>query len=97
MSKSKNKKGTYKKPVSPIQKQSIPNLNTKQEIDLCLVMIVKDEEDTMEKCIRAVSPFIKYWVIVDTGSSDNTKEVITKTMGELNIPGELHERPWVNF
>ena len=85
MSKSKNKKGAYKKPVYPIQKQSIPinipNLNAKQEIDLCLVMIVKDEEDTMEKCIRAVSPFIKYWVIVDTGSSDNTKEVITKTMG----------------
>ena len=101
MSKNKKKKGTYQKPVSSIQKQSIPinipNLNAKQEIDLCLVMIVKNEEDTMERCLRAVSPFIKYWVIVDTGSTDNTKEVINKTMEELGIPGELHERPWVNF
>jgi glycosyltransferase involved in cell wall biosynthesis len=72
-------------------------VNAKQEIDLCLVMIVKDEEDTMERCLRAVSPYIKYWVIVDTGSKDNTIEVINKTMKELDIPGELHERPWVNF
>jgi glycosyltransferase involved in cell wall biosynthesis len=101
MSKNKKKSGEYKKMTPPPQKKSIPinipNLNAKQEIDLCLVMIVKDEEDTMERCLKAVSPYIKYWVIVDTGSSDNTKEVITKTMEELNIPGELHERPWVNF
>jgi glycosyltransferase involved in cell wall biosynthesis len=100
MSKSKNKKA-YQQPASPVQKQSIPinipNLNAKQEIDLCLVMIVKNEGDTMERCLRAVSPYIKYWVIVDTGSEDNTKEVINKTMEELGIPGELHERPWVNF
>jgi glycosyltransferase involved in cell wall biosynthesis len=101
MSKSKKKKGSYQKMSSPIQKKSIPinnpNLNSKQIIDLCLVMIVKDEEDTMERCLRAVAPYIKYWVIVDTGSKDSTKEVITKTMEELGIPGELHERPWVNF
>ena len=101
MSKNKTKKGGYKKISSPIQKKSIPinmaSPNAKQEIDLCLVMIVKDEEDTMERCLKAVSQYIKYWVIVDTGSSDNTKEVINKTMDELGIPGELHERPWVNF
>jgi len=101
MSKNKKKKGTYQRMGSPLQKKSIPinipNLNAKQEIDLCLVMIVKDEEDTMERCLKAVSPYIKYWVIVDTGSKDRTKEVIVETMAELNIPGELHERPWVNF
>jgi glycosyltransferase involved in cell wall biosynthesis len=69
----------------------------KQEISLCLVMIVKDEEDTMEKCLKSVSPYISYWVIVDTGSKDKTIEVIHKTMSELGIPGELHERSWVNF
>lgn len=101
MSKNKKKSGGYKKMTSPVQKKSIPinmvSPNAKQEIDLCLVMIVKDEEDTMERCLKAVSPYIKYWVIVDTGSTDNTKEVINKTMEELGIPGELHERPWVNF
>jgi glycosyltransferase involved in cell wall biosynthesis len=68
-----------------------------QLIDICLVMIVKDEEDSIEKCIRNVAPYISYWVIVDTGSQDKTKEVIRETMDNLGIPGELHERPWVNF
>ena len=100
MSKNKMKK---KSPVpmssmtSPVAMKS-PLYNTeKQEISLCLVMIVKDEEDTMERCLKAVAPYIKYWVIVDTGSTDKTKEVIKATMDDLGIPGELHERPWVNF
>jgi len=70
---------------------------TKQTCTMCLVMIVKDEEDTIKKCLTAVSPYISYWVIVDTGSKDNTIKVINETMEELGISGELHERPWVNF
>jgi glycosyltransferase involved in cell wall biosynthesis len=62
---------------------------------VCLNMIVKDEAEVIEKCLSSVKPLIDYWVIVDTGSSDNTKMVIQKTM--KGIPGELHERPWVNF
>jgi glycosyltransferase involved in cell wall biosynthesis len=69
----------------------------KQSATMCLVMIVKDEEDTIEKCLQSVAPYISYWVIVDTGSKDNTLEVIKTTMANLGIPGELHERPWVNF
>ena len=38
---------------------------------------------------------IDYWVIVDTGSKDGTQEIIREFMSD--IPGELHERPWVNF
>jgi glycosyltransferase involved in cell wall biosynthesis len=70
---------------------------TKQNCTMCLVMIVKDEEDTIKRCLTAVSPYISHWVIVDTGSSDNTISVINETMSELGIPGELHQRPWVNF
>lgn len=70
---------------------------TKQICTMCLVMIVKDEEDTIRKCLTSVAPYISYWVIVDTGSSDDTIRVIKETMDEFCIPGELHERPWVNF
>ena len=68
-----------------------------QPCTMCLVMIVRDEEDNIKKCLTSVSPYISYWVIVDTGSKDNTIQVIKETMDELGIPGELHERPWVNF
>jgi glycosyltransferase involved in cell wall biosynthesis len=100
MSKSKKKAVPMGK-IKPIT-ASMPNLSSKprsdkQEISLCLVMIVKDEEDTIAKCLKSVAPYISYWVIVDTGSKDNTISVIHQTMEELGIQGELHERPWVNF
>lgn len=60
-------------------------------------MIVRDEEDTIERCIDSVAKYISYWVIVDTGSVDKTKEKIHEVMGKYNIPGELHESEWVDF
>lgn len=97
MNKSNKKQAVPMGKIKPIT-STMPNLKSnKQEISLCLVMIVKDEEDTISKCLRAVAPYISHWVIVDTGSKDNTIKVINETMAELAIPGELHERPWVNF
>ncbi len=58
-------------------------------------MIVKNESPVIRRCLRSVKPLIDYWVIVDTGSDDGTQEII---QGEMKgIPGELHERPWVDF
>ncbi|MDN3504731.1 MAG: glycosyltransferase [Rhabdochlamydiaceae bacterium] len=62
---------------------------------ICLNMIVKDEAKVMERCLKSLKPLIDYWVIVDTGSTDGTQEVIKEFMKD--IPGELHERPWKNF
>jgi len=95
--KASKKKAVPMGKVKPITSSITGPISNKQEISLCLVMIVKDEEDTIERCLKAVSPYISYWVIVDTGSSDDTIKVIRETMNSLDIPGELHERPWVNF
>ena len=66
-----------------------------QKQTICLNMIVKDEATVIERCLKSVKPLIDYWVIVDTGSTDVTKEIIKEYMQD--VPGELHERPWVNF
>jgi len=58
-------------------------------------MIVKNEAHCIERCLNSVKPFIDYWVICDTGSTDNTKEVIKNCLKD--IPGELHEHKWEDF
>lgn len=68
------------------------NLNKKT---LCLVMIVRNESKVIKRCLDRVKDKIDYWVIVDTGSDDNTIEIIRETLKD--IQGELHQKEWVNF
>jgi hypothetical protein len=42
---------------------------------LSLCMIVKDEESTLKRCLESVEGIFDEIVVVDTGSSDRTKEV----------------------
>jgi len=73
--------------------QSIYAEKSKQTI--CLSMIVKNEAHVIERCLNSVKPIIDSWVIMDTGSTDGTQEVIQKCLE--GIPGELHNRPWIDF
>lgn len=69
----------------------------KKKPTICLTMIVKNESETIKRCIDSVKDHIDYWVICDTGSTDGTQDLIKEIMDEYKIPGELHERPWVDF
>jgi Glycosyl transferase family 2 len=62
---------------------------------VCLSMIVKNEAPVIERCLRSVKPYIHAWAISDTGSSDGTQDIVRRFMADL--PGELIERPWVDF
>ncbi len=47
-----------------------------KSISLC--MIVRDEEDVIERCLKSVRDIADEIIIVDTGSKDNTKEIVSK-------------------
>ncbi|HKE80934.1 MAG TPA: glycosyltransferase [Solirubrobacteraceae bacterium] len=58
-------------------------------------MIVRDEAQVIQRCLRSVQGLIDCWVICDTGSTDETPELIGSVLE--GIPGDLHRRRWVNF
>ena len=62
-------------------------------IGLC--MIVKNEAAVVARCLQSVLPLIHSWTVVDTGSTDNTQQVVQDVLGHL--PGRVHQRPWVDF
>lgn len=62
-----------------------------------LCMIVKNESHIILECLNSVYKYIDYWVICDTGSTDNTKQIITDFFKEKGIPGEIHDHEWKNF
>ena len=66
---------------------------------LCLNMIVKNESHIIKNTLIKLLNKVKfdYWVISDTGSTDNTKELITEFFKEVNIPGELYDDEWTDF
>ncbi|MBJ8348156.1 glycosyltransferase [Antrihabitans sp. YC2-6] len=65
------------------------------EPTICLCMIVKNEARVIERCLSSVRHLIDSWVISDTGSTDGTQDLIRRALAD--VPGELHEDPWVNF
>ena len=58
-------------------------------------MIVRDESPVIGRCLESVKPLIDAWVICDTGSTDDTIEVIERSLSK--IPGRIHHRPWRDF
>lgn len=60
-------------------------------------MIVCNESHVILWTLENVLPHIKYWVIVDTGSTDTTPQLIEFFFALHKIPGELHRRPWKHF
>jgi glycosyltransferase involved in cell wall biosynthesis len=62
-------------------------------------MIVKNEgeiiRNTLEKLTKKVQ--FDYWVISDTGSTDNTIEAIESFFKEKGIKGEIYQDKWEDF
>lgn len=67
--------------------------------DFCLVMIVRDEAPVIRRCLDSVVNFVDCYVICDTGSTDDTMQIISDYFQEPAHarPGYLYQKEWVNF
>jgi len=64
---------------------------------LCLNMIVKNESKIITRLLDSVSNFIDCYCICDTGSTDNTTELITEYFDSKNITGKIVFEPFKDF
>ena len=60
-----------------------------------LIMIVRNSGDILRHCLKQNKKYIDHWTIIDTGSYDNTKEIILEELKD--IPGNLYDVTFENF
>lgn len=68
--------------------QYLHNLKVPIRISLCL--IVKDEEDVLARCLDSVREAVDEIIIVDTGSTDRTREIAQ------NYTQKIYDFPWID-
>ena len=64
---------------------------------ICLNMIVKNESKIILRLLETVTPLIDSYCICDTGSTDNTIEIIRNYCESNKIPGKIMEEPFRDF
>ncbi|MGH8552821.1 MAG: glycosyltransferase family 2 protein, partial [Methylococcales bacterium] len=62
---------------------------------VCLVMLVKDESAVIERCLASVRHVIDTWLIMDTGSNDDTADKAKRSLN--GMPGKWLSKPWRDF
>jgi len=64
---------------------------------ICLNMIVKNESKVILRLLQSALPIIDGYCICDTGSTDNTVEIIETFFRENNKPGKIIREPFQDF
>lgn len=59
-------------------------------ITVSVCMIVKNEEMVLERCLKSLKPIADEFIIIDTGSSDKTKEIA------LQYTDNVYDYEWQN-
>ncbi len=59
-------------------------------IKISLCMIVKNEEANLKRCLEGIAHYMDEIIIVDTGSTDRTKEIA------LSFTDKIYDFTWVN-
>ncbi len=79
------------------EKEYYPLIKDDNKTTIGLCMMVKNEEKRIKISLDSVRKFVKCFIIYDTGSTDNTIDVIQKYCEEYKINLYLIQGEFVNF
>ncbi len=60
-------------------------------------VIVKNESEVIRRCLTSLIPIVDYFLVVDTGSTDGTQQIIRDFIAENGLRGEVVEETWRDF
>lgn len=85
--------------ISILPNKTISTIDPIINKNLCLNMIVKNESKIITRLLESVVPYIDCYCICDTGSTDNTIEIIMNFFQKQNppIPGKIIQEPFRDF
>lgn len=69
-------------------------------VDVTVVILTKNEQKNLRKCIESFSGIVKRFVIVDSFSTDGTEELCHQLDGELRLIGsqlDFYQNKWVDY
>ena len=61
---------------------------TRNAIEIAAVLIVRNEERCIARCLTSVAPWVDRMVVLDTGSTDDTVAIAQE------LGAEVHHFPW---
>lgn len=73
---------------APAQKPRAARKDPRPLVSLC--MIVRNEEPRIGECLRSVRPHVDEMIVVDTGSSDRTREIAAAS------GAQVFDFPWID-
>jgi hypothetical protein len=85
--------------ISLLPNKTISTIDPVINKNLCLNMIVKNESKIITRLLESVVNYIDCYCICDTGSTDNTIEIIMNFFQKQNppIPGKIIQEPFRDF
>ena len=66
-------------------------------VSVCLNMIVRNEEKIITRCLDSVRDIVDFYLIVDTGSTDNTITIMKDYFEKNNLQAYIHQSTFYNF
>lgn len=84
-----------RRPVGPLAPPVLPYSGPTPTV--CLSIIVKNESKVITRMLETVWPILDRYLVVDTGSTDGTQDIIRAFFAEKGIPGEVVDHEWVSF
>jgi glycosyltransferase involved in cell wall biosynthesis len=67
------------------------------DVKVILLLMIKNESRIIQRAIASALPFADAICVSDTGSTDNTLEILDSYFPTLSVPAKYYKHIWTNF